>query len=64
MRPVVVSNIFTAGLSELDRPLLYWRIFLSHYIGGFLPPYQFPDFCSHIYKDDKYTYLNNIKLYY
>jgi hypothetical protein len=40
MRPVVESNIFIAGLLELDRLLYNWRIFLTHYIGGFLPPYD------------------------
>jgi hypothetical protein len=37
---VVESNIFIAGLSEIDRLLYNWRIFLTYYIGGYLPPYD------------------------
>jgi hypothetical protein len=40
MRPVTESNIFIAGLSELDWLLYNWRIFLTHYFGGFLLPYD------------------------
>jgi hypothetical protein len=57
MRPVVESNVFIAGLFN-------WRIFLTHYFGGFLPPYD-SQISAVIFTRiiSIGTYLNNFKLY-